>query len=35
MSKKKIHHECEGEIEKSIPRDHSLSSLGKPRDANR
>ena len=26
---------CEDGIEKSIPRDHRLSSLGKPRDANR
>ena len=24
---------CEGEIEKSVPRDHSLASLGEPRDA--
>ena len=29
----RIYHECEGRIEKSIPRDHCLSSLGKPRDA--
>ena len=26
---------CEDGIEKSVPRDHCLSSLGKPRDANR
>ena len=24
---------CEGQIEKSVPRDHSLTSLGKPHDA--
>ena len=24
---------CEGRKEKSVPRDHLLSSLGKPRDA--
>ena len=34
-SKKKIHYRCEDGIEKSVPRDHCLSSLGKPRDANR
>ena len=26
---------CGGRIEKSVPRDHRLSSLGKPRDAKR
>ena len=26
---------CEGRIEKSVPRDHRLSLLGKPRDAKR
>ena len=26
---------CEDKIEKSVPRDHRLSSLGKPRDAKR
>ena len=35
MSKKKYLLLCEGGIEKSGPRDHRLSSLGKPRDANR
>ena len=30
-----IHYLCEGRIEKSVPRDHGLSSLGKPRDAKR
>ena len=34
-SKKKIHYSCEVGIEKSVPGDHGLSSLGKPRDANR
>ena len=33
MQKKKIYHGCEGQIEKSVPRVHSLTSLGKPRDA--
>ena len=32
---KNIHYSCEDGIEKSVPRDHRLSSLGKPRDANR
>ena len=32
---KKIHYSCEGRIEKSVPRDHRLSSLGKPLDASR
>ena len=31
VSKKRIHYLCEGGIEKSVPRDHRLSSLGKPR----
>ena len=26
---------CEGKIEKSVPRDNRLSSLGRPRDAKR
>ena len=30
---KRIHYSCEGRIEKSVPRDHRLTSLGKPRDA--
>ena len=25
---------CKDGVEKSVPRDHRLSSLGKPRDAN-
>ena len=33
VGKKKIH--CEGRIEKSVPRDHRFSSLGKPRDDKR
>ena len=32
MSKRK-NPSCEGRIEKSVPRDHRLSSLGKPCDA--
>ena len=35
VSKKKKYYSCEGGIEKSVPRDHRLSSLGKPHDANR
>ena len=35
VSKKKIHYSCEDGLEKSVPRDHRLSTLGKPRDANR
>ena len=35
VSKKRIHYSCEEGIEKSVPRDHRLSSLGKPRDAKR
>ena len=31
--KKKIHYSCEDGIKKSVPCDHRLSSLGKPRDA--
>ena len=31
----RIYHECEGRIEKSVPRDQRLSSFGKPRDAKR
>ena len=27
---KRIYHECEGQIEKSVPGDHSLTSLSKP-----
>ena len=34
VSKKKTPLSCEDWIEKSIPRDHCLSPLGKPRDAN-
>ena len=34
-ARKRIHYSCEGRIEKSVPRDHRLSSLGKPRDAKR
>ena len=33
LSRKRIHYSCEGEIEKSVPRDLRLPSLGKPRDA--
>ena len=32
-ARKRIHYLCEGRIEKSVPQDHRLSSLGKPRDA--
>ena len=32
VSKKSIYHNCEGGIEKSVPCDHQLSSLGKPHD---
>ena len=35
VSKKRIHYSCEGRIENSVPQDHRLSSLGKPRDAKR
>ena len=34
VSKKRIYNSCEDGIEKSVPRDHQLSSLGKPHDAN-
>ena len=34
VNKKKIHYSCEVGIEKSVPRDHRLSSLDKPPDAN-
>ena len=34
-ARKRIHYLCEGRIEKSVPRDHRLSSLGKARDAKR
>ena len=30
---KRIYHGCEGQIEKFVPRDHSLASLSKSRDA--
>ena len=33
--KKKNNYLFEDGIEKSVPRDHRLSSRGKPRDANR
>ena len=32
--KKATHHFCEDVIEKSVPQDHRLSSIGKPHDAN-
>ena len=32
-ARKRIHYTCEGRIEKSVPRDHQFSTLGKPRDA--
>ena len=35
LSKKKNPFLCEGRIEKSVPQDPRLSSLGKPRDAKR
>ena len=35
VSKEKNPLLCEGRIEKSVPRDHRLSSLGKPCDAKR
>ena len=34
VNKKKYPISCEDEIEKPVPRDHRLSSLGKPRDSN-
>ena len=33
VGSKRIQYLCEGRIEKSVPRDHRMSSLGKPRDA--
>ena len=33
VSKKGIRYSGESRIEKFVPRDHRLSSLGKPRDA--
>ena len=33
IKKKRIHYSSKGRIEKSVPQDHHLSSLGKPRDA--
>ena len=35
QARKIIYYSCEGRIEKSVPRNHRLSSLGKPRDAKR
>ena len=35
VSKKNNFNLCEDGIEKSVPRDHHSSSLGKPSDANR
>ena len=35
VGKKKNPYSCEVRIEKSFPRDHRLSSLGKPRDVKR
>ena len=32
LPRKRTHYLCKGGIEKSVPRDHRLSSLGKPRD---
>ena len=32
-ARKRIHYSCEDGMEKSVPRDHRSSSLGKPRDA--
>ena len=32
VNKNIIYYSCEGGIDKSVPRDHRLSSLGKPRD---
>ena len=34
-TRKRIHYSCEGRIEKSVPCDHRLASLDKPRDAKR
>ena len=35
LSKKKIHYLCEDGEENQVPRDHLVSSFGKPRDAKR
>ena len=35
LARKIIHYSCEGRIEKSVPRNHRLSSHRKPRDAKR
>ena len=35
MHRKILHYLHEGRIEKSVPQDHRLSSLGKPHDAKR
>ena len=35
VSKKRVHYLCEGGIEKSVPQDHCLSSLCKPRIGSR
>ena len=35
VSRKEMHYLCENGIEKSVPGDHSMSSLGNPCDANR
>ena len=35
VSKERIHYVSEGRLEKSVPQDHRLSSLGKPCDAKR
>ena len=35
VNKKKIHYSCEDGMEKSVPHDHRLLSLGKPRDDKR
>ena len=32
-ARKRIYNGCEGQIEKSVPQDHSQTSLGKPCDA--
>ena len=34
VSSKRNPYHCEDRIEKPVPQDHHLSSLGKPRDAN-
>ena len=35
MQRKGIDYSCEGRLEKSVPMDHRLSSIGKPNDAKR